>query len=45
MYVHMLNSTLTATERTICCIIENYQTPEGIVVSPTPFPQCIIVTL
>jgi len=24
-YVHMLNSTLTATERTICCILENYQ--------------------
>jgi seryl-tRNA synthetase len=41
----MLNSTLTATERTICCIIENYQTPEGIVVSPTFFPPCIIVTL
>jgi seryl-tRNA synthetase len=35
MYVHMLNSTLTATERTICCIIENFQTPEGIVV-PEP---------
>jgi seryl-tRNA synthetase len=29
-YVHMLNSTLTATERTICCILENYQTPKGI---------------
>ncbi|KAI0218898.1 Cytosolic seryl-tRNA synthetase, partial [Massospora cicadina] len=29
-YVHCLNSTLTATERTICCILENYQTPEGI---------------
>jgi len=28
----MLNATLTATERTICCILENYQTPEGIVV-------------
>merc|ERR1712038_24337 len=25
-YVHMLNATLTATERTICCILENYQT-------------------
>ncbi|CAN6876991.1 unnamed protein product [Brassica oleracea] len=24
-YVHMLNSTLTATERTLCCILENYQ--------------------
>ena len=26
-YVHMLNSTLTATERTLCCVLENYQTP------------------
>ena len=25
-YVHMLNSTLTATERTLCCLVENYQT-------------------
>lgn len=24
-YVHMLNSTLTATERTLCCILETYQ--------------------
>ena len=24
-YVHMLHSTLTATERTLCCILENYQ--------------------
>eukprot|EP01118_Nematostelium_gracile_P007010 TRINITY_DN2268_c0_g1_i2.p1 TRINITY_DN2268_c0_g1~~TRINITY_DN2268_c0_g1_i2.p1 ORF type:complete len:295 (+),score=100.06 TRINITY_DN2268_c0_g1_i2:808-1692(+) len=31
-YVHMLNSTLTATGRGICCILENYQTPDGIVV-------------
>jgi seryl-tRNA synthetase len=29
-YVHMLNSTLTATERTICCILENYQTETGV---------------
>ncbi|EPX73272.1 cytoplasmic serine-tRNA ligase Srs1 [Schizosaccharomyces octosporus yFS286] len=29
-YVHCLNSTLCATERAICCIIENYQTPDGI---------------
>ncbi|KAF3273153.1 Cytosolic seryl-tRNA synthetase [Orbilia oligospora] len=28
-YVHALNSTLTATERAMCCILENYQTPEG----------------
>jgi seryl-tRNA synthetase len=31
-YVHMLNGTLTATERTICCILENYQTETGVVV-------------
>jgi len=29
-YVHMLNATLCATTRTICCILENYQTPDGI---------------
>jgi len=29
-YVHMLNSTLCATTRTICAILENYQTKEGI---------------
>lgn len=29
-YVHMLNSTLCAITRTISCIIENYQTPDGI---------------
>ena len=31
-YVHALNSTLTATERTLCCILENYQTEEGVIV-------------
>lgn len=31
-YVHMLNGTLTATERTLCCILENYQTDDGVVV-------------
>ena len=31
-YVHMLNSTLCATTRVICCILENYQTEEGVVV-------------
>ncbi|KAJ3167299.1 Cytosolic seryl-tRNA synthetase [Geranomyces variabilis] len=31
-YVHALNCTLTATERTICCLLENYQTDEGVVV-------------
>lgn len=29
-YVHLLNSTLTATERTICCILENYQRADGV---------------
>jgi len=29
-YVHMLNSTLTATGRGICVILENYQTENGI---------------
>ena len=28
----MLNGTLCATQRTLCCIVENYQTPEGVVV-------------
>ncbi|KAL8050473.1 hypothetical protein ABFX02_06G084300 [Erythranthe guttata] len=29
-YVHMLNSTLTATERTMCCILENNQREDGV---------------
>lgn len=29
-YVHCLNSTLCATERALCCILENYQTEEGL---------------
>lgn len=33
-FVHMLNGTLCATERALCCIVENYQTPE---VSPACF--------
>ncbi|CCG22055.1 Ses1 seryl-tRNA synthetase [Candida orthopsilosis Co 90-125] len=31
-YVHCLNSTLSATERTVCCILENYQREDGLVV-------------
>ena len=31
-YVHMLNGTLCAIQRTLCCILETYQTPEGIAV-------------
>lgn len=29
-YVHMLNGTLSATERTLCCLLENYQTADGV---------------
>lgn len=32
-YVHALNATLCATERTLCCILENYQT-ETVSLSP-----------
>ncbi|KAL7748398.1 Cytosolic seryl-tRNA synthetase [Sorochytrium milnesiophthora] len=34
-YVHCLNATLTAAERTLCCILENWQTETGVVV-PEP---------
>jgi len=37
-YVHMLNGTLCATERTLCCILENYQTKEGIRVPEVLIP-------
>jgi seryl-tRNA synthetase len=32
LYCHMLNGTMCATERTMCCIVENYQTEEGVIV-------------
>lgn len=28
-YVHALNSTLCATERALCCLLENFQTEDG----------------
>lgn len=31
-YVHMLNSTLCANTRTMCCLLETYQQPDGIIV-------------
>ncbi|KAI9841926.1 MAG: Cytosolic seryl-tRNA synthetase [Sclerophora amabilis] len=31
-YVHLLNCTLCATGRALCCILENFQTMEGLVV-------------
>jgi seryl-tRNA synthetase len=37
-YCHMLNSTLCATGRGICCLLETYQTPEGVVVPPVLRP-------
>ena len=37
-YVHMLNSTLTATERTLCCVLENYQEEGGVRVPPVLQP-------
>jgi len=31
-FCHMLNATMCATTRVICCLLENYQTDEGIVI-------------
>jgi seryl-tRNA synthetase len=41
-YVHALNSTLCATERALCCILENYQTPEVASPYPPAFRICAI---
>ncbi|KAH0578495.1 Cytosolic seryl-tRNA synthetase, variant 2 [Termitomyces sp. 'cryptogamus'] len=38
VYVHMLNGTLCATERALCCLVENYQTAEGLVIPPVLRP-------
>ena len=37
-YVHMLNGTLCATERALCCVVENWQTPEGLRIPPVLQP-------
>lgn len=37
-YVHMLNSTLCANTRTICCILETYQTEDGVMIPPVLVP-------
>lgn len=37
-YVHMLNGTLCATERALCCVVENWQTEEGLKVPPVLQP-------
>jgi len=39
-FVHALNSTLCATERALCCVLENYQTENGINV-PEPLQKYI----
>ena len=40
-YVHLLNCTLTATERTLCCLLENFQTEDGFVV-PKPLRSFLL---
>ena len=37
-YVHMLNGTMCATTRTMCCILENNQTAEGVKIPPALQP-------
>ncbi len=37
-YVHMLNGTLCASERTLCCLLENYQTEKGVKVPDVLIP-------
>eukprot|EP00898_Chlorokybus_atmophyticus_P004817 jgi/Chlat1/5336/Chrsp35S05268 len=37
-YAHLLNGTLTATERTMCCILENWQTDTGVKVPDVLVP-------
>ncbi|KAI9722089.1 MAG: Cytosolic seryl-tRNA synthetase [Chrysothrix sp. TS-e1954] len=32
VYVHALNATLCATQRALCCVLENYQQEDGVVV-------------
>jgi len=44
-FVHMLNSTLCATERAMCCIVENYQTKNGIRVPEVLVPFMVGVDL
>jgi len=40
-YVHLLNCTLCATERTLCCLVENFQTEDGFVV-PKPLRKYLL---
>jgi seryl-tRNA synthetase len=50
VYVHMLNGTLCATERALCCVVENYQTPEvsafsisALTLTPCPRLQGVVI--
>ena len=40
-YVHMLNGTLCATERALCCLVETHQTPDGINIPEV----CLVLTV
>lgn len=42
-FVHMLNGTLCATERALCCVIENYQTPDVSLMSPSLLPESALM--
>ena len=37
-FVHMVNATLVATHRTLCAVLEAWQTPDGVVVPPVLRP-------
>ena len=39
----MLNSTLCATERALCCLLENYQTKGGVKVPPVLVPYLSLI--
>lgn len=43
-YVHALNSTLCATERALCCLLENYQTEDVSVFLDTALSSLLRVT-
>jgi hypothetical protein len=42
-YVHALNSTLCATERALCCLLENFQTEEVSTPAETCFSSCLLI--
>lgn len=44
-YVHMLNATLCAVTRVMCCIAENYQTPDGIKIPDVLIPYMHGITV